>query len=275
MLPAISLRSKGMEQQFGMKELYFAQLKTTSNIEIDGNYLAPGETIATFDKIQISQFKEMEQYIAAVGGYENREWVIWRRPKELDLVFTQGIFNKAQFALMTNARLGKFTNEKLLVSQREFLETDENGILTLSHAPYRGRPIFIYKVEDGTKALDCTMHSENQIQTSLEAYTDVIIDYTYIYDASVSELTIGQEMIDGFLTFEGRTRVKDDVTGNTRTGIIKIPKLKLTSDLSISLGTNANPQVGRFDAKAMPIGERGQTRLMEFYFLSNDIDSDF
>ena len=264
-----------MEQQFGMKELYFAQLKTTSNIEIDGNYLAPGETIATFDKIQISQFKEIEQYIAAVGGYENRERVIWRRPKELDLVFTQGIFNKAQFALMTNARLGKLTNEVLGISQRDFLETDENGILTLSYTPYRGRPIFIYKIEDGTKVLDCTMHSKNQIQTSLEAYTDVIVDYTYIYDANVSELTIGQEMIDGFLTFEGRTRVKDDVTGNTKTGIIKIPKLKLTSDLSISLGTNANPQVGRFDAKAMPIGERGQTRLMEFYFLSNDIDSDF
>jgi len=264
-----------MEQQFGMKELYFAQLKTTSNIEIDGNYLAPGETIATFDRIQISQFKEIEQYIAAVGGYENRERVIWRRPKELDLIFTQGIFNKAQFALMTNARLGKLTSEVLGISQREFLETDENGILTLSHIPYRGRPIFIYKVEDGTKVLDCTMHSENQIQTSLGAYINVIIDYTYIYDANISELIIGQEMIDGFLTFEGRTRVKDDVTGNTKTGIIKIPKLKLTSDLSISLGTDANPQVGRFDAKAMPIGERGQTRLMEFYFLSNDIDSDF
>ena len=263
-----------MNKEFGMKELYFAQLKTTSNIEIDGNYLIPGETVATFDKIQISHFKEMEEYIAAVGGYENRERVIWRRPKELDLVFTQGIFNKAQFALMTNARLGKLTNEVLGIGQRDVVETDENGILTLTHAPYRGKPIFIYKVEDGTKVLNCTMYSENQIQTSL-AYTDVIVDYTYIYDANISELTIGQEMIDGFLTFEGRTRVKDDITGDTRTGIIKIPKLKLTSDLSISLGTNANPQVGRFDAKAMPIGERGQTRLMEFYFLSNDIDSDF
>ena len=40
-----------MGQEFGMKELYFAQLKTTSNIEIDGNYLAPGEVIATFDTV--------------------------------------------------------------------------------------------------------------------------------------------------------------------------------------------------------------------------------
>ena len=51
-----------MNKEFGMKELYFAQLKTTSNIEIDGNYLIPGETVATFDKIQISHFKEMEEY---------------------------------------------------------------------------------------------------------------------------------------------------------------------------------------------------------------------
>jgi hypothetical protein len=58
--------------------------------------------------------------------------------------------------------------------------------------------------------------------------------------------TIGRELISGFISLEGKTRVKDDITGQTKTGIIKIPKLKIMSSLSMVLGTNANPVVGSF-----------------------------
>jgi hypothetical protein len=53
-------------------------------------------------------------------------------------------------------------------------------------------------------------------------------------------------------------RVKDDVTGKVTTGIIKIPKLRLMSDLSMRVGSDAIPQVGRIDAVAVPEGVRGQ-----------------
>jgi hypothetical protein len=36
-------------------------------------------------------------------------------------------------------------------------------------------------------------------------------------------------------------RVKDDVTGKVTTGIINIPKLRLMSDLSIRVGSDAIP----------------------------------
>jgi hypothetical protein len=40
------------------------------------------------------------------------------------------------------------------------------------------------------------------------------------------------------------------------------------------LGQDAIPLVGRLDAVAVPTGERGQKKLMELIFLSEDIDSD-
>ena len=52
-------------------------------------------------------------------------------------------------------------------------------------------------------------------------------------------------MFNGFLELEGKTRVKDDTSGLITTGIIKIPKLKLMSGLSIRLGAQANPVVGK------------------------------
>jgi hypothetical protein len=48
---------------------------------------------------------------------------------------------------------------------------------------------------------------------------------------------IGRRAFNGFLELEGKTRVKDDTSGQITTGIIKIPQLKLMSGLSIKLGT--------------------------------------
>ena len=88
-------------------------------------------------------------------------------------------------------------------------------------------------------------------------------------------MIIGQELVKGYLSLEARTRVKDDITGHTKTGIIKIPQLKLMSDLSMRLGENAPPQMGTFKAIGYPVGSRGDSKVMEILFLEDDIDSDF
>jgi hypothetical protein len=85
---------------------------------------------------------------------------------------------------------------------------------------------------------------------------------------------VGREFTNGYLSLEGKMRVKDDITGHIKTGIIKIPKLKLMSDLSIKLGKDASPTVGRLNAVAVPDGQRGNKKVMEIIFLNDDIDSD-
>ena len=73
---------------------------------------------------------------------------------------------------------------------------------------------------------------------------------------------------------EGKTRVKDDITGKTRTGIIEIPRLKLMSGLSMRLGENANPVVAEFKTLAVPSGTGRDNTVMNIFFLNNDIDAD-
>ena len=46
------------------------------------------------------------------------------------------------------------------------------------------------------------------------------------------------------------------------------------SDLSMRLGENATPMVGEIRAKLFPDGERTDSRVIEMYFLNDDIDSD-
>ena len=272
-----------MDNEFGMQELYFVQLKSTYPIEIEGKEIAAGEVIAAFDKIQIANFKDIHKEAAAQGGYQNRKLVIWNRTEGVDLTFMQGVFSKTQLALMNNARLINLKeNQVIRIAQRDELETDDEGKITLTHVPIDSW-IFVYNKETGEKLTDIGWPDRTQpiLQTSL-VYKEVIVDYEYGYDNGADvELDngadvelIGEEIFDGFLTLEGRSRIKDDITGETHTAIIYIPKLKITSDFNLTLGQNAQPIVGQFKGTALSIGGRKSSKALEIYYLDEDIDRD-
>lgn len=256
--------------EFGIKELYSVVLKTTYPIEIDGKVIEAGEVVASFDKIQLSIMNENKKFITAHGGYEDTPRVFWETTEDLNLTLTQGIFSKMQLALMSNSRLLTVAqDESVLISKREKLESDENSIIHLLENP-QGK-VFVY-MENGEKIGSIEGNGRDYQVDS--PYMNVIVDYTYKYTNPATRMVIGQRLINGFLTLEGKTKVKDDITGHTKTGIFYIPKLKLMSELSMRLGENATPVLGRLKAKACPSGQRGSSRVMELVFLDNDIDSD-
>ena len=255
---------------FGMKELYEVSLKTTYPVEMGGRKIEAGETIAVFDRIQISSLDEHTSTTAARGGYNNQAWVWWEETQDVTLQLSQGVFSQEHLALMSNSKLITNDGTKTLeISKREVLETDEVGACTLLHAPSGN--VFVYDRATGEK-LDAR-YEGNRIYTS-NSYRDVIIDYNYLYSDKYNTLTIGQQLTNGFLSLEGKIRVKNDTNGQVTTGIIKIPKLQLMSTLSMRLGQSAAPMVGSLRAVAVPVGVRGQKKVMEIIFLDDDIDSD-
>lgn len=261
-----------MGNEFSLSELYEVFIKTTYPIEISGKTLAAGETLCVFDKIQISNFNEIKNYVTARGGFNNTDRVFWESTKEVDITFSQGIFNHLQFALLCNARMVFHKKqEKILVSKRESKESDDNGIIILEKKPVGD--LFIYNKETGEKIEKYALLDGKNVQIE-KPYIETIIDYNYDYDNGAQRVILGNRLIEGFLQLEGKTRVKDDISGKTRTGIIKIPKLKLMSDLSMRLGKNANPVVANFRVKALPSGNRENSEVMDILFLNDDIDSD-
>ena len=252
------------------KSLEDVHLKATCNIEANGFSFEEGETIALFDKIQVSGLTEFKDYTAARGGFDNRGHVFWETTKELKLTFSQGAFSKMQFGLLNNNKVLKVSeNEPILLTIIEELETDDEGIIHTKYEPVD--QIFVYDKLTGEK-IHWWIYFGN-LMTG-ERYKDVIITYRYNYLQGATVLKIGQQFTNGFLELEGKTRVKDDTSGLITTGIIKIPKLKLMSGLSIRLGAQANPVVGNFQAVGVPVESRYNSYVMECDFLNNDIDSD-
>lgn len=258
-----------MDSLLGMKELYDVVLKTTYPIEAGGKTIESGEVVARFDNILIANFQEIKDRVAARGGFDNRARVFWEETEEVKINFSQGVFSKMQLALLANAKLLESTQEKpVVVSKRETISTDENGNFTLSKEPL-GK-VFAYDSCTGKKV---NFTFENNIYNTTEA-NEVIVDYEYSYTDGATNMVIGQRLVPGFLTLEGKTRLKDDTTGQVVTGIIKIPKLKLMSDLSIRLGREAIPVVANFSVAGFPTGSKGNKKVMEFIVLNSDIDAD-
>lgn len=260
-----------MDNNIGFKELYEVSLKATYPIEIGDRRIEIGETVAAFDKIQIANFDEKKNFISANGGYDNRARVWWEETKEIRISLAQGVFSKDQLSVMTGAQLVYNEGQSIIpVNSRETIETDASGMAEVKHIITE--PIFVYDKNTGNRIVDFTF-GDNTITTG-QSYQELVVDYYYNYDNGYSILSFGRGLTNGYFSLEGKTRVKDDITGQVTTGIIKIPKLKLLSNLSMRLGQDAIPLVGRLDAVAIPTGERGHKKVMELIFLSDDIDSD-
>ena len=257
-------------EDLSFKELYEVSLKSTQSIEIGGNQVEIGETIAFFDKIQIANFQEVKSIASANGGAGNRTLVYWDSTKELKLSFTQGVFSKSQFALMTNAGVIKGNGEEVIkINSRQACESDKSGKIVFDKELQE--PIFVYDKKTGEKLRDWT-RTDSTLKLK-KSYQEVFVDYWYTYNNGFSKFEVGRPLINGFLSLTGKMRVKDD-TGKVVTAIINIPKLRLMSDLSMRVGSDAVPQVGRLDAVAVPEGARGQQKVMEIIFLNDDIDAD-
>ena len=260
-----------MTNELNFKELYSVSLKATYPIEMGGTIIEPGETVASFDRIQIANFQEIKSMASANGGFDNRTQVFWDTTKEVKINFMQGIFSKSQLALMTNASLITNNGEQIIpINARDEFESDSEGKIVIG-CTLRD-PVFVYDKNTGKKVSGWS-RAGNIIYLN-EQYKSVIVDYWYDYDNGCQTMIVGQPLTRGFLSLTGKMRVKDDVTGRVTTGIINIPKLRLMSDLSIRVGSDAIPQVGRLDAVATPEGVRGQSKVMELIFLNDDIDAD-
>ena len=262
-----------MENEFGLKELTDLTLKVTYPIEMAGRIFEPGEVIARFDKIQLANFKEVTSRVSANGGFDNRSHVIWEDPKEIKLSFTQGIFSARQFALLSNARLiDEQDEEGIIISGHYSGESDEEGKILVGKVGISD--VFVYDAKTYEKITPKSIDFKNGKIVIDFQYKDVEVDFNYRYYEKVTSCILGRKLIQGYLQLEGKSRVKDDITGKTRTVILRIPRLKLVSDLTMRLGREATPVLANFNAIGLPVGGKGSKKIMELLFLNDDIDAD-
>ena len=253
---------------YGIKELYSVALKSTYNMEIDGVQYAPGEVIMRFDKILIAHLSEDKTTKSARGGATNDTLIAWDNTQDVQFACEQGVVSKTGLALLSRSKLFKKTKGEIIsvpvIGEEVY---PDNKKITLAHKP--NGTGFIYDLETGEKLY------ENLTEQTYPAERAVIADYNYDYTNGAEVLEVGNRLFNGYLKLEGKMRLKDDSDGHDKTVIVTIPRIKLTSSLTMRLGRNANPTVGNFSFIGYPVGQRGAQKVVSFTILNDDIDSDF
>ena len=263
-----------MEELFGTKELYDISLKTTFPMKIGNKEYEEDETILRFDKIDISTLDVVKSRVAATGGFDNRPQIIWEQTRQINYSMKKGVLSKTNWAILTNSQIIKegTSQGSVKISINEELESNEQGVITLKYAPDINSKFFLYNKSSGAKITNYSISGKEV--TISTPYTDVIVEYRYLYDKDRETLLIGKRLLEGYLKLEGKIELKDDKDGLEKTGILIIPKMTLVTDLSIRLGIEAQPIVGNFEIIGFPVGPRGNTSVCSITFLEDNLRSD-
>jgi hypothetical protein len=253
---------------YGIKELYSVALKTTFNMEINGVHYDKDEVLIRFDKILLASMNEDKSNNQARGGYNNATLITWDNTKDVQFHCEQGVISRVGLSILSNSKLfKKLEGENISVPIIGEEQDPENGFITLKYTP--NGTGFIYDKESGEKLFS------NLTERTYPAAAPIIADYSFDYTNGGEVLEVGDRLLNGYLKLEGKMRLKDDSDGHDKTAIVTIPRIKITSSLTMRLGQNTHPMVGNFSFIGYPVGMRGAQKVVDIQFLNDDIDSDF
>lgn len=107
--------------------------------------------------------------------------------------------------------------------------------------PSREKWIFCYDLETGNKILNFEIYY-NRIFFKAP-HRQVLVDYTFNYEDKIKVIEMGNRLFNGFLRVDGKMSVKDQNSGEVSTAILELPKIKLSSSLSMKLGRDYESSV--------------------------------
>lgn len=300
-----------MDKNIGMKEMYDVDIRLLKPLEIGDKKYDKNEAILSFSKIEIAQLNEYKSNVSARGGYHNNILINWETDKESSFVVTKGILSPTSWAVLSNSKLTKPKSRSVCFREKvqacydnDYCYIDlkfvPNATLDVIGAqpnpcneplPMGRRPelmlkplppsntkwIFCYDVNTGKRIYEFEIY-QNRIFFRQEV-REVMIDYTFNYEDNLTVLEVGNRLINGFLKLTGKMSTKDENSGEVSTAILELPKIKISSSLSMRLGSYCDiSTVSDFYFTAYPESENGRAEdqsVAKIIFLDKELTGDY
>lgn len=258
-----------MDNFSGIKELYDVNLRLNNPLEIGGKKYDINEAILSFKTAEIAQINEQKGNVAARGGYHNPVLINWEIDRQMDFALSHGVLSMKSWAILSNSQIDKpkiksvQINEELQATEDDaycfvdlkwcpnncerlgaqpnpFLEPMPMGrrpeLMLKPLPPSKTKWIFCYDGETGRRIRDFEIF-QNRIFFK-QPLRKVLVDYTFDYEDKIQVIEVGNRLLNGFLRLDGKMSVKDEKSGEVTTAILELPRIKLSSSLSVRLGKN-------------------------------------
>lgn len=252
---------------FGMKEIYDVNIRINQPIEIGGIKYDINESILSFKTAELVQVDQRTSDKTAKGGYGNAPLVWWETDKSIAFKLDNGVLTPTSWAILSNSKLSEPKQKSVqYCEQIKAIEDDCYCFVDLKFVPNNTcrlgaqpnpyneplpmgrRPelmlkplppskvkwLFCYDAETGKRIREFEV-LENRIYFK-ESFREVMVDYTFDYLDRLMVIEVGNRLFNGFLRLTGKMSYKDEVTGEVKTAILELPKIKLSSNLSMRLG---------------------------------------
>lgn len=268
-----------MDQFFGVKELYHVALKAPVDMVFGERRLEAGEPVTYFEHIQIASLSENIKPVAARGGKRNDALVIWEDRQDVTFRMTSGVVSDVGFALLTNAKVTTEKHSKgTRTAESEIIELNDVGIGKLEkHLPAEEFPVF------------CFIYSNKLIQKKISNFTvnydtgeidcgeeyancTILVDYYFWYGKTVNIHILERDRFNGLFELEGKYYRKGEMDGLNRTTLFRMPKVRIASSLSLTMGELASPTLSNFNIVATPTKtEYSDYSVVEIFNFDEDI----
>lgn len=298
-----------MENFSGIKELYDVNIRLLKPLEIGDKKYDINESILSFSTAEIAQVQQNIKDVSARGGYHNPALVNWQIDRDMSFGITHGVLSPKSWAILSNSELKEPIYKSVQYSETLHTVENENYIYAdlkycpnacerlgaqpnpnFEPLPMGRRPelllkplppskikwIFVYNLDTGAKIYNFQIY-RNRIYLQ-EPARHIFVDYTFTYEDKIKVIEVGNRLINGFLKLDGKMSVKDQNSGEVTTAILELPKIKLSSNLSLRLGSNYNNSVVNdfyFVGYVDENDRRDQQSIAKVTFLDKELTGDY
>lgn len=266
---------------FGIKELYDVEIKFKNLLEVDNKVYEPGETLIRFNKLSIASFMQQKETTEYSGGQNDLPLVFSEFDGEFQLNFSNGLTNLLSWALISNSKIKNVSESISIYETLEQTLEDNYLYVDLKFTPNADQ--FMLAAQENPQLEPLPMgrrnelklkplnknpnkfffvYDENMVKIEPEdysilsnriyfnkSYEKVYINYTS--DFNCKKIECGDRLNNLFYSLTAKTTLKLEENGETKTLVIKMPKIKIFSNLNFTLGENlSNPTACNFSIKS-------------------------
>lgn len=262
-------------QDLAIKDLETVCLKAKDEMVFGNRVLEAGEPVLYFKNLQIALLEERIRPIFARGGWGNEPLVIWEDRQETSFSFMNGTVTATSLNLLLNAdMIERDQNEPVFFSE-DNLEISGEGKIYLKYEPDLTKKsfFFIYDYENIQKKIKPVSIEGNVVSFDKElAGKQVLCDYYFPHKKDQIFYTLARERLSALYTLEATFLMKDENDGQYHTGLLRMPKVRVMSEIKMRMGERADPTVATFTVVAMPDTQRDrQSVVCEIRYLDEDI----
>ena len=262
-------------QDLGIKDLERVCLKTRNQTAFGNRVLEAGEPLVYFENLQIALLSENIRPTMARGGWGNEPLVVWEDRQETLFAFSNGTVTTQSLNLLLNADMVQGVNPEPLFFVEDDLYIDRSGQVKLKYAPAKNTKIFCY-------VYDLENIQQRILPVSIEGRTltfdkkhigkNLLCDYYFDYKNDTITYTMARERFSNLYTLEATFLMKDENDGLLHTGIIRMPKVRVVSNINMRLGERVEPMVSTFNVIALPESQGNKESVIcEIRYLDEDI----